>query len=192
LVLERVWGKEVSSVVTVLIIITAFASVFAGLLGGSRVPYNAARDGVFLRQFGTLHPRLHIPHRSLLVMGVITAIGSFFDLSTVINMLIAVIVLIQGIGQVVALMVLRYRQPELRRPYHMWLYPVPGLIALIGWVYVYYASGWQPILLSLGWLVIGAVAFLIWARVEQIWPFGPKEIKEAYIEEQVGEIEGAS
>jgi amino acid transporter len=192
LVLERVWGKEVSSVVTVLIIITAFASVFAGLLGGSRVPYNAARDGVFLRQFGTLHPRLHIPHRSLLVMGVITAIGSFFDLSTVINMLIAVIVLIQGIGQVVALMVLRYRQPELRRPYHMWLYPIPGLIALIGWVYVYYASGWQPILLSLGWLVIGAVAFLIWARVEQIWPFGPKEIKEAYIEEQVGEIEGAS
>jgi len=175
----------------VLIIITAFASVFAGLLGGSRVPYNAARDGVFLRQFGTLHPRLHIPHRALLVMGVITAIGSFFDLSTVINMLIAVIVLIQGIGQIVALTVLRLRQPELRRPYRMWLYPLPSLIALIGWVYVYYASGWQSILLSLGWLVIGIVAFLIWARVEHIWPFGPKEIKETYLE-HAGEIEGAS
>jgi amino acid transporter len=190
LLLEMVWGKGVSSAVTVLIIITAFASVFAGLLGGSRVPYNAARDGVFLRQFGTLHPRLHIPHISLLVMGAITAIGSFFDLSTVINMLIAVIVLIQGIGQVVALTVLRSRQPELRRPYRMWLYPLPSLIALIGWVYVYYAAGWQSILLSLGWLVIGIVAFLIWARVEQIWPFGPKEIKEAYLE-HTGEIDEA-
>jgi amino acid transporter len=190
LVLELAWGKGVSSVVTVLIIITAFASVFAGLLGGSRVPYNAARDGVFLRQFGILHPRLHIPHRALLVMGVITAIGSFFDLSTVINMLIAVIVLIQGVGQVVALTILRLKQPELKRPYRMWLYPLPSLIALIGWAYVYYASGWQSILLSLGWLVIGIVSFLIWARVEHIWPFGPKEINEAYLE-HAGEIEEA-
>lgn len=188
LVLELVWGKGVSSVVTVLIIITAFASVFAGLLGGSRVPYNAARDGVFLRLFGILHPRLHIPHVSLLVMGAITAIGTFFDLSTVINMMIAVIVLIQGIGQVVALTVLRLRQPELRRPYRMWLYPLPSLIALVGWVYVYYASGWLLILLSLGWVVIGIVAFLIWARVERTWPFGSKEINEAYLGHR-GEVE---
>ena len=107
LVLERSWGKSISSVVTVFIIITAFASVFAGLLGGSRVPFNAARDGVFLRQFGKLHPRYHFPHIALIVMCVITAIGSFFDLSTVISMLIAVLVLIQGIVQVVALTVLR-------------------------------------------------------------------------------------
>src|SRR5947209_3591436 len=146
LVLERVWGKGISSVVTVFIIITAFASVFAGLLGGSRVPFNAARDGVFLRQFGKLHPRYHFPHIALIVMCVITAIGSFFDLSTVISMLIAVLVLIQGVVQVVALMVLRRRQPELKRPYHMWLYPLPGIIALIGWVYVYYSSGPLPIL----------------------------------------------
>src|SRR3989440_9495052 len=121
LVLEQVWGKGIANVVTVLIIITAFASVFAGLLGGSRVPYNAARDGVFLRQFGKLHPRYHFPRIALIVMCVITAIGSFFTLTTVINMLIAVIVLIQGIGQVAALTVLRRRQPNLRRPYRMWL-----------------------------------------------------------------------
>ncbi len=78
LVLEQVWGKGMANVVTVLIIITAFASVFAGLLGGSRVPFNAARDGVFLRQFGKLHPRYHFPHIALIVMCVITAIGSFF------------------------------------------------------------------------------------------------------------------
>jgi amino acid transporter len=186
LVLEQVWGRGVSSVVTVLIIITAFASVFAGLLGGSRVPYNAARDGVFLRQFGKLHPRYHFPHIALIVMCVITAIGSFFDLSTVISMLIAVIVLIQGIGQVVALTVLRRRQPNLKRPYRMWLYPLPSIIALVGWVYVYYSSGPLPILLSLAWVAAGVVAYLLWARfVEHTWPFGPKEIKEEYLEKPV-------
>ena len=186
LVLEQIWGKGVSSLVTVLIIITAFASVFAGLLGGSRVPFNAARDGVFLRQFGKLHPRYHFPHISLIVMCVITAIGSFFTLSTIINMLIAVIVLIQGIGQVVALTVLRRRQPKLRRPYRMWLYPIPSIIALVGWGYVYYSSGLTPILLSLAWVAAGVVAYLLWARfVEHTWPFGPKEIKEEYQENPV-------
>jgi amino acid transporter len=186
LVLEQVWGKGVSSVVTALIIITAFASVFTGLLGGSRVPYNAARDGVFLRQFGKLHPRYQFPHIALIVMCAITAIGSFFDLSTVISMLIAVIVLIQGLGQVVALTVLRRRQPNLKRPYRMWLYPLPSIIALVGWVYVYYASGLLPILLSIAWVAAGVVAYLLWARfVEHTWPFGPKEIKEEYLEQPV-------
>jgi amino acid transporter len=183
LVLEQLWGKGAASVVTVLIIITAFASVFAGLLGGSRVPYNAARDGVFLRQFGQLHPRYHFPHIALIVMCVITAIGSFFNLSTVISMLVAVIVLLQGIGQVAALIVLRNKQPNLNRPYRMWLYPLPAIIAIIGWVYVYYASGLVPILLSLAWVAAGVVAYLLWARfVEHTWPFGPKEIKEEYLE----------
>src|SRR5260370_3784289 len=78
LVLEQVWGKGVASIVTVLILITAFASVFTVLLGGSRVPYNAARHGVFLRQFCQLHPRYHFPHIPLIGMRLISAIGSFF------------------------------------------------------------------------------------------------------------------
>jgi amino acid transporter len=181
LVLEGIWGKGVANVVTVFIIITAFASVFTGLLGGSRVPFNAARDGLFFRQFGKLHPRDHFPHIALLVMGAITAIGSFFDLGAIISMLIAVIVLIQGVGQIVALTVLRRRQPNLRRPYRMWLYPLPSIIALVGWIYVYYASGWLPIGLSIAWLAVGVVAYLIWARYEHTWPFGPKEINEVYL-----------
>src|SRR2546425_8839903 len=197
LVLEQVWGKGVASIVTVLILITAFASVFAGLLGGSRVPYNAARDGVFLRQFGRLHPRYHFPHIALIVMCVITVIASFFTLSIVIATLTAVIVIVQAVGQVAALTVLRRRQPNLRRPYRMWLYPLPSIIALVGWVYVFVASGlsgtqfilpiWtNPMILAIGWVVLGIIAYLFWARyVEHTWPFGPKEIKEEYLEKPV-------
>ncbi|MEV4315886.1 APC family permease [Actinocrispum sp. NPDC049592] len=180
LVLERTWGSTAAHIFTVAIVITAFGSVFAGLLGGSRVPYEAARDKLFLPWFGKLHPRLHFPPVGLLVMGVITAIGSLFSLTVVINMLTAVFVLIQSIAQVAALTVLRRRQPDMPRPYKQWLYPLPSIVALVGWVFIYTQTGWQQIWLSLAWLAAGTVAFLIWASVEKMWPFGPLEIREEF------------
>src|SRR5262245_19769606 len=89
LVLEQTWGVTAAKILTVAIVITAFGSVFAGLLGGSRVPYEAARDKLFLPWFGKLHPRLHFPTVGLLSMGVIAAIGSLFTLTDVINMALA-------------------------------------------------------------------------------------------------------
>ncbi|MBO2458392.1 APC family permease [Actinomadura violacea] len=182
LVLERTWGKGAAQVFTVGIIVTAFASVFAGLLGGSRVPYNAARDKLFLPWFARLHPRLRFPTFGLYAMGVITAVGSLFTLTDVISMLTAVFVLVQSVAQIVALTVLRRRQPDLPRPYRMWLYPLPSLVALAGWIYIYKSAGTRPILLSLAWLAAGVVAYLVWARVERIWPFGPKEVREHFAE----------
>jgi amino acid transporter len=178
------WGRTAAAVVTVLIIVTAFGSVFAGLLGGSRVPYNAARDRVFFPVFARLAPKGGFPYVALIFMGVVTALGSLLDLSTVINMLTAVAVLVQSIAQIAALTVLRRRQPTLHRPYKQWLYPVPSIIALVGWVYVYVSATTLSILLSLGWIVAGVVAFLIWARVRGSWPFAPVEIHEAYLEAQ--------
>jgi amino acid transporter len=183
LVLETAWGRRAADVFTVGIIITAFASVFAGLLGGSRVPYNAARDKLFLPWFGRLHPRLRFPTAGLYAMGVITALGTLFKLTDVISMLTAVFVIVQAIAQIVAVTVLRRRQPELPRPYRMWLYPLPSIVALGGWVYIYYSAGLTMILLSLAWMAAGAVAFLIWARAERTWPFGPKEIREPFLHE---------
>jgi amino acid transporter len=168
-------------IVTVLIVVTAFASVFAGLLGGSRVPYEAARDKLFLPVFAKLHPKGHFPTAGLLVMGVITAIASLFPLGVVINALTAVIVLVQSVAQIAALVVLRRRQPNLVRPYRMWLYPVPLVVALVGWGFLYYSVDTLSKILSIAWVIVGVAAFLIWARAEQVWPFGPKEIKEEYV-----------
>lgn len=181
LVLEQTWGKAAADVTTVLIVVTAFGSIFAGLLGGSRVPYNAARDGLFFRPFGRLHPRHHFPHVALLAMAVVTAIGSFFSLATVIQVLLAVFVIVQALAQVIALTVLRRRQPDLPRPYRQWLYPVPSLLALVGWAYVYRSSGHTPIIFSIAILIAGLAAFLVWARAERQWPFGPKHIHEEFM-----------
>lgn len=113
-------------------------------------------------------------------MGLVTAVASFFTLTTVISALIALVIWVQFIGQIAALTILRRKQPGLQRPYRQWLYPVPSLLALIGWVYIFQASGWSAIRIMLGWTAAGIIAFLIWPRFEHAWPFGPKEIHEDF------------
>lgn len=181
LVMERTWGRSAAIVFTMMVIIVGFASLVAGILGGSRIPYNASKDRLFFPVFGRLHRRLKFPHVGLLVMGLLTAIASFFPLDDVINMLTAAIVLIQGVSQIVALTALRRRQPTLHRPYRQTLYPLASLVALAGWIFAYCWSGALMIQLSLAWLTLGGIVFLVWARLEKTWPFGPIEIKEAYL-----------
>jgi amino acid transporter len=183
-VLKHVWGSPGASIVTILIIWTAFASVYTGLLGASRLPFNAARDGVFFRVFARLHPTLKFPYISLLVMGLITAVACFLPLTTVINALIAMAIWVQFIGQIAALTILRRKQPGLLRPYHQWLYPIPSVIALIGWIYIFHASGWSAIRIMLGWTILGIIAYLIWARRNRQWPFGEKHIVEEFLDAQ--------
>ncbi|MFK0246458.1 APC family permease [Amycolatopsis azurea] len=179
-VLEQAWGTGTAKVITVFIVIAAVGSVFAGLLGGSRVPFEAARDKVFLPVFAKLHPKLNLPTAGVLTMGAITAIGSLFTLTAVINAAVTVLVLIQSLAQVAAIVVLRRRRPELDRPYRQWLYPIPTVIALLGWVYIYFSATWLSIGLSVGWIALGVAAFLAYAKAERVWPFGPKGIQESF------------
>jgi amino acid transporter len=181
LVVEHSWGHTAAAVMTILIIVTAFASVFAGLLGGSRVPYQAAQDKVFLASFGRLHPKYGFPHVALLTMGVVMAAGTFFNLTQVINMLLAASIIVQSAAQIVALVVLRKRQPELPRPYRQWLYPLPCIVAMLGWIYVYVSASTLSLILSGAWIIAGLVVFVVWAKVNHSWPFAPVKIREAYL-----------
>ena len=133
------------------------------------------------KPFGRLHPRLRFPHISLLVMGFVTAIACFLTLTTIINALIALTLFTQFIAQIAALTILRRKQPGLKRPYKQWLYPLPSIVALAGWIYIFQASGWAAIRVAIIWTVLGIIAFAIWARVEHVWPFGPKEIREEFL-----------
>lgn len=175
-VLNESWGPQAAGIVTVLILITIAASVFAGLLGGSRVPYEAARDGVFFKAFAQIHPRLGFPTWGLVSMGVLTSLGFLVgrvtSLMTLIQLLTTVMILVQSIAQIAALFTLRRLRPELQRPYKMWLYPVPAVIALFGWIYIYLSSnqnapGAYPIQWSLAWLVLGSIAYLCWSGVHR-------------------------
>ena len=154
-----------------MILWTAFGSVFALLLGYSRIPYAAARDGYFFKAFARLHPTKAFPHVSLLVLGVISILASLFSLGIVIDALIATRILVQFIGQIVGVMRLRRTRPDMPRPYRIWLYPVPALIALVGWAFIFATTNVRVIGFSLVILALGVVCFLAWSRWIRQWPF---------------------
>lgn len=160
LFMTRAWGPLGGTIITVLIIWTCFASVYTGLLGASRIPYNAAKDGVFFKQFAHLHPTMKFPNYSLLVIGAIMVVCCFFDLTTVINALMAVQIVVQFMMQIIALSVLRKKRPTLKRPYKELLYPLPSIIAFIGWGFVFFSSGVSAISLAVLWTVAGILVFL--------------------------------
>lgn len=177
LFMTRAWGSMGGLIITILIIWTCFASVYTGLLGASRIPYNAARDGVFFKQFAHLHPRMKFPNYSLLVIGGIMIICCFFNLTTVINALMAVQIVIQFMVQIIALTVLRKKNPYLKRPYKEFLYPIPSIIAFCGWSFVFISSGNNAIGLAILWTIIGICIFLTRSFLKHNeWPFN--KVKE--------------
>src|SRR5205823_9901318 len=133
--MEKIYGTRMATVFTAMVLWTAFGSVFALLLGYSRIPYAAALDGYFFKVFARLHPRGQFPYVSLLVIGVLSIICSFFSLGMVIDALVTTRILVQFIGQIIAVQLLRQRRPDLPRPFRIWLYPVPSLVALVGWIF---------------------------------------------------------
>ncbi|HJT77796.1 MAG TPA: APC family permease [Gemmataceae bacterium] len=169
--MRRIHGDWAASVVTVLLMGSCFVSVFAGLLGYSRIPYGAARYGHFFAPLGRVHPVHHIPHVALLLVGGLTLLWTFFDLQSVIEALIVTRILEQFVAQIVGVMLLRRREPDRARPYRMALYPLPCLLALAGWLYLYATANPWYILLGLATLTAGAVAFVLWSWTTRRWPF---------------------
>jgi amino acid transporter len=171
--MEKIYGARIATLFTGMVLWTAFGSVFALLLGYSRIPYAAALDGYFFKVFGRLHPTKRFPYVALIVLGVISIICSFFSLDTVIDALISTRILVQFIGQIFALILLRRRAPDMLRPYKMWLYPLPCLVALIGWIFIFATTAWPVMLLGLGTLALGAGFFFVWSWYTRRWPFAP-------------------
>jgi len=130
------FGTLAGRLMAALIIWTAFASVFSLLLGYSRVPYAAARDGNYFRHLDAVHPRHNIPHRSLVALGLAATAFCFFSLEQVITMLVITRILLQFFLQHVGVILLRIQRPELARPFRMPLYPLPPLIAITGFVFM--------------------------------------------------------
>jgi amino acid transporter len=168
-IVENAFGHGAGILVTVLILVTAFASVYGNLLGYSRVPFAAAVDGVFLRPFAHLDARGRFPDVSLVVMGIIALPACLFPLDQVINALTTGIVLVQSIAQIAALAVVRAR--GIRAPYRMWLFPLPALVALVGWTYIFFAAGTAAIVFGVVSVGVGLGVYLARAASRREWPF---------------------
>ncbi|MDP9147665.1 MAG: APC family permease [Acidobacteriota bacterium] len=177
--MQRVYGSMIARVMTGLVLFTTFASLFAVLLGYSRVPYAAAIDGRFFSIFGRLHPTRNFPWFSVVFIGITSAVASLLDLSDLITALVVIQVLVQFMAQVVAVTLIRRYRPDIQRPFEMWLYPWTSIIAFAGWAFILAASGSKFILWGVALIAIGVGAYMWRARVQREWPFEAPELKPA-------------
>ena len=170
---QSAFGRWAGALMAALVVWTAFASVFSLLLGYSRVPYAAARDGNYFRFLDAIHPRHGIPHRSLVAMGLVATAFCFLSLQQVITMLVITRIVLQFFLQHVGVILLRVRRPELNRPFRMPLFPLPPLVAMAGFLYllVFRKEPLIGLLVAAGIAVSGTVIYLIRARLLGEWPF---------------------
>lgn len=171
--MQSLYGHAAGVVAAVLISWTAFASVFALLAGYSRIPFAAARDGNYFHIFARLHPRKQFPHVSLLVMGAVAALFCFFKLSEVIGTLVVLRIFMQFLLQAIGVIVLRMRRPDLVRPFRMWFYPLPALVAIAGFVFVAFGREHfqQEVWIAFAVFAAGSIIYLVRSLARGEWPF---------------------
>jgi amino acid transporter len=158
--MEKVYGHSAAVVVTVLILCVAMSSLFAVVLGYSRVPYAAAVDGNFFRVFGKLHPKRNFPHISLLILcGLGFLFSMLFKLTEVITAILAMRILIQFMAQCIGVVLVRKRNGEASLRFRMWLYPLPVIISLILWGFLLYNNSLA--LYGLGIALLGAGVYFL-------------------------------
>lgn len=181
---ERIYGAGAAKFATAMILWIAFGSLFALTLGYSRIPYAAAADGTFFSVFGRLHPTKHFPHVSLVALGATAFVFSLLlPLREVIRAILAMRILVQFIGGAVGVVMLRRRWPPERLPYKMWLYPAPVVGVIVMWLALFFSTGsFEMTLLGFTFkiyfwlagivvLLVGALVFLVRARVQGEWPY---------------------
>lgn len=165
-------GKVAATIATIVILWVAFASVFSATLGYSRIPYAAAKDGAFFKVFARLHPTKNFPYVSLLVLGSVAFVFSLlFKLSEVISAILAIRILVQFIGQAVALLLLSKQKGRNFFKWKMPLFPLPVIIAIAIWLFIFYSTGYGFILPVVIVLASGIIAFLIKSKLANEWPF---------------------
>jgi amino acid transporter len=129
-------GATAARWISILILWTAFASIFSLMLGYSRILYAAARDGNFFRWFAKLHATESYPFVSIIFLGCVAAIFCSLPLKSVLQAILSIRAIIPFMAQIVGAVILRRREPDRRRPFKMWLYPLPAIIALGLWSYI--------------------------------------------------------
>jgi amino acid transporter len=161
---EPAMGRLAGSVMTGLILFVAAASLYATILGYSRIPYAAARDGNFFRAFGHLHPTKHFPDRALAMIALVSIPFCLFTLGQLLSWLIQVQVLLCFIWQCAAVVLLRRFRGDIPQPFTMWLYPWPALVSGALWLFIFFTGPWEGMVFSAAFLATGVTAYGVFRK----------------------------
>ena len=169
----HLYGSAAAQLSAVLIMIAAFGSVFVVLLGYTRVPYAAAVDGNFFSVFARVHPK-GFPSFSVLFFGCASALACLLSLESLISALIIIQIVTQFAAQCVAVVLIRRNRPDIKRPFQMYLYPLPAIVALAGWLFIFYESEAKFIIAGMLTVAAAVVAYLLRALKLHEWPFAQR------------------
>ena len=150
-----------SVLMTALILFVTASSLYGVILGYSRIPFAAAREGQFFRVFARVHPTKHFPHVSLVTLGALAVPFCFFSLGQIVNWLILVQIVSQFIWQCAGVILLRRYRPDVPQPFVMWLYPLPALVALALWIYVFVSAPIGGMIFAGGVVAAGVAAYFL-------------------------------
>jgi amino acid transporter len=176
--IERLYGAKAAALMTGLVLWVAFASVFSVLLGYTRVPFVAAREGRFFAAFARVHPTRNFPSFSVVFLGVLSAAACFLPLESLIKALIVIQIVTQFAAQCVAVVLIRRLRKDIERPFSMPLFPLPPAIALAGWLFILASSGGIYIASGIALTVVGIAAYFWRARTLAEWPWKPALTKQ--------------
>lgn len=180
--IDKLYGSRAASLMTCLILVATVAGVFTGSLGYSRILYAAGAEGNFFKVFGRVHPTGRFPTVSLLATNAMAIPLCWFSLERLLSALMIIQIAFQFIPQIAALFAIRRYRREIQRPYGMWLYPAPAIVALVGWIYVACTPEQrQNIGTAAILLVLGLGAYFLRARTIKSWPFGPRDDRSSPI-----------
>ncbi len=176
---EILYGSKAAVVATVMILWVALASLFAVMLGYSRVPYAAAADGAFFKIFARLHPTKNFPYISLLVLaGFAFVFSLLFRMGDIISGILAMRIIVQFIGQAAGVVLLRKRNGSNYLPYKMPLYPLPVILVIAMWLFIFYATGTTVIASFAAVFLSGVIVYMVQAKIKNNWPFKASVSKE--------------
>ncbi len=165
---EHIYNHTTAVAATVLILVIALASLFSAILGYSRIPYAAAINGDFFSIFGRVHPKYHFPHISLLAVGGVGFVFSLlFRLGDAITAILTMRILVQFVSQAVGVIAWHYRHPDDLRPYKMPFFPLPAVLSIIIWLFIYSTIPWEFIAASLGMISMGVIVYFARKSYEQ-------------------------
>jgi len=163
----RILGAPGAAAVSIAAMISIFAALNGSILTGSRVPYAAARDGLFFRAAARVHPLYSTPSVSILAL---SSWAALLVLSGRYEQLFTYVIFASWIlyGMTAAsVIVLRRKRPALERPYRVWGYPwVPGTFVIVALVLVLSTLFDSPreSLMGIGLILLGLPFYLFWNK----------------------------
>jgi len=165
--MRRILGDPGAAAVSIAAMISIFAALNGSILTGSRVPYAAARDGLFFKAIGRVNVNYHTPAVSILALSAWAAVlvlsGRYEQLFTYV---IFASWILYGMTAA-AVIVLRRKRPDLPRPYRTWGYPwVPAVFVLVAFALILSTLLDSPreSLMGIGLIVLGLPFYFYWKR----------------------------